>query len=128
MQDWSGFCRKRLRACFLRRRRYKVGSDARAHCVNDARMIVRACRPAVMARVLEIASPPMATADEMREWVAWWRPSYRAALRLSDAQRAHLKLGGWWPPLVAHQIDHPAPAIVIATVRPGLHDRMQDGR
>jgi hypothetical protein len=85
-------------------------------------MFLRAYRPAVIARVLEIAEPSTTIADEVLQWVEWWRPSYRAARRLSDEQRAYLKQGGWWPPLIAHQIDRPAPAIVIAAARPGLHD------
>ncbi len=83
-------------------------------------MFLGAYRPEAMAGVLAIARPLRATADEMREWVAWWRPSYRAARRLSDEQRAYLKQGGWWPPVAAHQISRPAPAIVIAAARPGI--------
>lgn len=121
MEDWPAFCRQRLRACFLRRRRYPLGSDDRAHCVKEARMFLHAYRPAVISRVLQIAEPTIANADEMREWVEWWRPSYRTARQLSDEHRACLRQGGWWPPLVAHQIDRPAPAIAAAA-RPGLRD------
>ncbi len=84
-------------------------------------MIYRYAR--VIACVLEIAEPPAANADEMRERVEWWKPSYRAARRLSDEQKAYLKQGGWWPPVAAHQIDRTAPAIVLAAARPALHDR-----
>jgi len=54
-EDWPAFCRQRLRSRFLRRRKYPHGSDARAHYVAEARMFLRACRPAVIACVLEIA-------------------------------------------------------------------------
>jgi hypothetical protein len=57
----------------------------------------------------------------MRQWVEWWRPSYRVARRLSDEQKAYLKQGGWWPPVAVHQIARPAPAIVIAAARPALN-------
>jgi hypothetical protein len=77
--------------------------------------------PATIARVLEIAEPPSATAEALREWVEWWTPSYRSARLLSDEQRAYLKQGGWWPPVSAHQIARPAPAIVIAAARPALY-------
>ena len=119
------FCRQRLRACFLRRRRYLLGSDDRAHCVQEARMFLRAYRQAVIAFVLDIAEPLEATSDEMREWVEWWKPSYRAALGLSDEQRAYLKRGGWWPPVCAHQVACQPPTIVAVTARPGLHDRLE---
>jgi hypothetical protein len=122
MQDWPTFCRQRLRATFLRRRRYPLGSDDRAHCVREAQMFLRAYRPTIIARVLDIAAPSSATADEMREWVEWWKPSYRAAQAMSDEQRAYLKQGGWWPPVSAHQIDCQPPAIVAVTARPGLHN------
>lgn len=125
MEDYPGFCRQRLRACFLRRRNYLLGSEARAHCVKEARAFLHAHRPAVISCVLEIAAPTVANADEMREWVEWWRPSYRAARRLSDEQKAYLKQGGWWPPLAAHQIGRLAPPIVIAAARPGLHKQIE---
>lgn len=124
-EDWPAFCRQRLRSCFLRRRKYPLGSDDRVHCVAEARMFLRAYRPVVIARALDIAQPSTATADEMRGWVMWWRSSYRAARRLSDEQRAYLKQGGWWPPLSAHQIDRPAPTIVVVTARLGLHNRLE---
>ncbi len=89
-------------------------------------MFLHAYRPTVIARVLEIAEPPIATAAEMTEWVEWWKPSYRAARRLSEEQRAYLKQGGWWPPVTAHQIARPAPAIVAAAARPGLHNQARD--
>jgi hypothetical protein len=123
MQDWPAFCRQRLRASFLRRRRYPLGSDDRAHCVQEARMFLRAYRPALIAHVLDIASPSSATGDEMRKWVEWWKPSYRAARTISDGQRAYLKQGGWWPPVSAQQVNCQPPAIVAVTTRPGLHSR-----
>ncbi len=72
-----------------------------------------------IAEVLEIDAPVQATAEERRQWVAWWKPSYEAALTLPDAQRAYLKSGGWWPPLSASMIGV-APEIVRRTARPGL--------
>ena len=57
-----------------------------------------------IAETLEIAAPVEATADERRQWEAWWKPSYEAALTLPDAERAYLKSGGWWPPLCASMI------------------------
>lgn len=58
-------------------------------------MFLRAYRPAVIARVLEIAQPSTTNSDDREEWVGWWRPSYRAARRLSDEQRAYLKQADW---------------------------------
>ena len=72
-----------------------------------------------IAETLEIAAPVEATADERRQWEAWWKPSYEAALTLPDAERAYLKSGGWWPPLCASMIGV-APEIVRRTARPGL--------
>lgn len=83
-------------------------------------MFLRAYRPTVIARVLEIAEPSIATAAEMREWVEWWKPSYHMVRRLSHEQAAYLKRGGWWPLVTAHQIAHPAPAIVVVAARPEL--------
>ena len=72
-----------------------------------------------IATVLEIAAPDDATADELRQWISWWKPSYETARRLSQEQKDYLKSGGWWPPLVASQIDI-APAIVRRTLRPDI--------
>ena len=72
-----------------------------------------------IAEALEIAAPEQATADELRQWVSWWKESYEAARRLSDEQRAYMKEGGWWPPLSASMIGI-APEIVRRTERPGL--------
>lgn len=83
-------------------------------------MFLRAYHPVVIARVLEIAEPSVATAGEMKEWVEWWKPSYRAARKIPDAHKAYLKQGGWWPPLSAHQVASPAPAIIVAAMRPAL--------
>jgi hypothetical protein len=44
MEDFDAFCRQRLRASFLRRRRYPLGSEDRAGCVKDARMFLRFLR------------------------------------------------------------------------------------
>ena len=44
MQDYEGFCRQRLRACFLRRRMHPVGSEGWAHSVKEARSFLRAYR------------------------------------------------------------------------------------
>ncbi|MDR3736698.1 MAG: hypothetical protein P4L10_14340 [Acidobacteriaceae bacterium] len=57
-----------------------------------------------IAAVLEIAAPGDATAAERRQWVTWWAPSYETARVLSDADKAYLKQGGWWPPATAAQI------------------------
>jgi hypothetical protein len=73
-----------------------------------------------IAEVLEIAAPEQASADELRQWVSWWKESYEAACGLSDEQRNHLKSGGWWPPVSAAQIASSAPDIVRRTQRPGL--------
>ncbi len=72
-----------------------------------------------IAETLEIAAPVEATADERRQWEAWWKPSYEAARGLSEEQKRYLKAGGWWPPITAAHI-RPAPEIVIRTRRPGL--------
>ena len=73
-----------------------------------------------IAEVLEIAAPERASADELQQWVSWWKASYEAACDLSDKERAYLKSGGWWPPVVAAQIESCAPDIVRRTRRPGL--------
>jgi hypothetical protein len=73
-----------------------------------------------IAAVLEIAAPDDATADELSQWISWWKPSYETARRLSQEQKDYLKSGGWWPPLVASQIDTSAPAIVRRTLRPEI--------
>lgn len=44
MQDYEGFCRQRLRACFLRRKTHPAGSEGWAHCVKEARSFLRAYR------------------------------------------------------------------------------------
>ncbi|MGO9235678.1 MAG: hypothetical protein ACLP4V_17035 [Methylocella sp.] len=72
-----------------------------------------------MAEVLGINAPVQETAEERRQWVAWWKLSYEAALTLHDDERAYLKSGGWWPPLRASMIGV-APEIVRRTARPGL--------
>jgi hypothetical protein len=77
-----------------------------------------------IAEVLEIPAPEQASADELLQWVSWWRASYEAASRLSDEQRNYLKSGGWWPPLNAAQIEY-APDIVRRTQRPGLWARTE---
>jgi hypothetical protein len=73
-----------------------------------------------IAEVLEIAAPEEASADELRQWVAWWRESYEAASGLGDEQKLYLKSGGWWPPVTAAQVANSAPEIVRRTKRPGL--------
>lgn len=75
-----------------------------------------------IAEALEIAAPEQASADELRQWVSWWKESYEAACVLSDEQRNYLKSGGWWPPVTAAQIENDAPDIVRRTQRPGLWD------
>jgi hypothetical protein len=75
-----------------------------------------------IAEVLEIAAPEPTSADELRQWVSWWRASYEAALCMPEDQKDYLKLGGWWPPVVAAQIENIAPAIVTRTRRPGISD------
>lgn len=74
-----------------------------------------------MAQVLEIAAPVEATAEEWRQWVAWWKSSYETARTLPDEQKAYLKSGGWWPPLSVGMIGI-APEIVRRTLRPALYD------
>ena len=61
-------------------------------------------RAQLIARVLEIAAPKEASAEEWTQWVAWWEPSYNAAREMADEEKAYLKSGGWWPPLSAAQI------------------------
>ena len=73
-----------------------------------------------IAALLDICAPDeTASAEDWRVWVAWWEPSYEAALTLPDAEKAYLKSGGWWPPLCASMIGV-APEIVRRTARPGL--------
>jgi hypothetical protein len=74
-----------------------------------------------IAQVLEIAAPVEATAEERRQWVAWWTPSYESELKMTDEHKAYLKNGRWWPPLCASMIDGAAPEIVLRTSRPGLY-------
>jgi hypothetical protein len=126
MQDYAAFCRQRLLACFHRRRKYPLGSEDREQAVSDARAFLRYYREEIewqkidsLATALEIAAPLKATAEERRQWVAWWTLSYEAARTLSDEQKASLKSGGWWPPLSASMIGI-APEIVRRTARPGL--------
>jgi hypothetical protein len=69
-----------------------------------------------IAQVLEIAAPVEATAEERRQWVAWWTPSYESELKMTDEHKAYLR----WPPLCASMIDGAAPEIVLRTSRPGL--------
>lgn len=73
-----------------------------------------------IAEALGIAAPEQASADELQQWVSWWKASYDAACGLSDEQRHYLKSGGWWPPVSAAQIANNAPDIVKRTLRPGL--------
>ncbi len=75
-----------------------------------------------IAEVLEIAAPEQASADELQQWVSWWKASCETARGLSDEQRDYLKSGGWWPPVSAAQIENSAPDIVRRTQRPGLWD------
>src|SRR4051812_31681288 len=65
-----------------------------------------------IAEVLEIAAPEQASADELHQWVSWWKASYEAARALSDEQRHSFKSGGWWPPVSAAQIENSPPDIV----------------
>lgn len=37
-----------------------------------------------IAEVPEIAAPEQASADELQQWVSWWKASYEAARGLSD--------------------------------------------
>jgi hypothetical protein len=127
MQDYAAFCRQRLRACFHRRRNYPLGSDDRQLAVKEARAFLRYYRGELawqeiehIAEVLEIAAPKEATAEERRQWLAWWRPSFEVARTLPDKEKAYLKSGGWWPPLCASMIGV-APEIVRRTSRPGLY-------
>jgi hypothetical protein len=73
-----------------------------------------------IAQVLEIAAPVEATAEERRQWVAWWKPSCEAAQKMTDEHKTYLKTGRWWPPLCASMIDGAAPEIVLRTSR-GLY-------
>jgi hypothetical protein len=70
--------------------------------------------------VLEIAGPEQANADELQQWVSWWKAACEAARGLSDEERAYLKSGGRWPPVVAAWIENCAADIVKHTQRPGL--------
>jgi hypothetical protein len=128
MQDYAAFCYQRLLACFYRRRKYPLGSEDRIHAVGEAKMFLRSYRAEIdwrateiIAQVLEINAPPVeVTAEERRQWVAWWKPSYETARTLPDEEKAYLKSGGWWPPLCASMIGV-APEIVLRTSRPGLY-------
>lgn len=127
MEDYAAFCRQRLMACFRRRRKYPLGSEDREHAVKEARAFLRYYRAEIewqeaqlIAQVLEIDVPVEATADERRQWVAWWKPSYETARTLPDEQKAYLRGGGWWPPLCDSMIGV-APEIVRRTSRPGLY-------
>lgn len=128
MQDYAAFCRQRLLACFHRRRKYPLGSDEWNCAVTDARNFLRYYRDEIewqkvesLANALEIAAPLKATAEERRQWMAWWTPSYQATRTMPDNQKAYLKSGGWWPPLSASMIGV-APEIVRRTLRPGLFE------
>jgi hypothetical protein len=46
-----------------------------------------------IAEVLEIAAPEQARADELQQWVSWWKASYEAAPSVSDEQKHYLKGG-----------------------------------
>ena len=128
MQDYAAFCRQRLMTRVHRRRKYPLGSEDRAHTVKEARTFLRSYRLELqwqaaerMALELEIAAPACGTsAEDLAQWVAWWKPSYETARALPDEQRAYLKSGGWWPPLSASMIDV-APEIVRRTSRPGVY-------
>ena len=75
-----------------------------------------------IAELLEIAAPESASAEELRQWVSWWKVSYEAARHTSDDHKNYLKAGGWWPPVVAGQIESVAPAIVRRIQRPEISD------
>ncbi len=75
-----------------------------------------------IAEVLEIAAPEHASAEELRQLVSWWQPSYRAVRRLFAERRVYLKQGGWWPPVNAAHIENNAPDIVKRTGGPSLWD------
>jgi hypothetical protein len=90
-----------LQVCFYRRRKYPLGSEDRAHTVGEARLFLRAYRHAMqfhddqrkallIAEALEIPVPLAVTLEEWQEWVAWWEPSYKAALAMSDEHKAYL--------------------------------------
>src|SRR3954451_16334616 len=81
-----------------------------------------------IAEVLEIAAPEQASADELHQWVSWWKASYEAARALSDEQRHSFKSGGWWPPVSAAQIENSPPDIVRRTRRPVAREAGQDRR
>ena len=44
MEDFARFCRQLLRACYYRRLKYPLGSEDRAHAVDEARRFIRAYR------------------------------------------------------------------------------------
>jgi hypothetical protein len=74
-----------------------------------------------IAQVLEINAPVGTTAaEERRQWIEWWKPSYEDALKMTDEDKTYLKNGRWWPPLCAHMFGA-APQIVLRTSRPGLY-------
>jgi hypothetical protein len=127
MEDYAAFCRNRLRTCFHRRRKYPVGSDGWTLAVTEARMFLRSYREELqcreinrIAQVLEINAPAKATAEERRQWIAWWKSSCTMAETVTDEYKAYLKNGGWWPPLSANMVAA-APLIVLRTSRPGLY-------
>jgi hypothetical protein len=74
-----------------------------------------------IGKLLGIAVPPAGTAPgELAIWIAYWRPSYEAALAVAPEQISYLKAGGWWPPLTAEMVGTLAPEIVRKTLRPDL--------
>jgi len=71
--------------------------------------------------LLGITVPPAdLPPGELTVWIAYWMPSYEAALVLKTEKIAYLKAGGWWPPRTAAMLENLAPEIVRRTLRPGL--------
>ncbi|NMW19577.1 MAG: hypothetical protein HKK66_11270 [Chlorobiaceae bacterium] len=73
----------------------------------------------LIAAGLDINAPTAATDEQLLQWIEWWRLSFKASQAIAENQKQYLKAGGWWPPVVAHQIGIP-PEIVIKTSRPAL--------
>jgi len=74
-------------------------------------------------RVLGVPQPLAQSADEVLQWLEWYRPAVETAKKLDQAQIDYLKEGGWWPPIRSYQVQHLPPAVVTRSLRPGLKAR-----
>jgi hypothetical protein len=92
MEDYAAFCRNRLRTCYHRRRKYPVASDGWTLAVTEARMFLGSYRTELelreinrIAQVLEINAPVgVITAEERRQWIAYWKSSCAMAETVTD--------------------------------------------